>query len=83
MGEDGPRQIPQASLHRVRACVAASDEHAKEDARDVGVEYRGALAEREAADRARGVLADALEREQRVFVLWKLSAVRRDGLARD
>ena len=42
--------------------VPAADEHAEEHARDVRVEDRGALAEREAQDRAGGVRADPLER---------------------
>ena len=52
-----------------------ADEHPEQHARDVGVEDRGALAEREAADRAGGVGADALERQQRLLVGRQLAAV--------
>ena len=52
----------------MRLDVALHDEDAVEDARDVGVENRRPLAEGEAADRAGGVGADALEREQRLLV---------------
>ncbi len=51
-------------LHRVALEVAVADENAKQHARDIGVENRGPLAEREASDRAGGVGADALERQQ-------------------
>ena len=57
-----PRHVPERPLHRVRLRIAAADEDAKEHPRDVGVEDRGALAEREAQDGAGRVLADALER---------------------
>ena len=60
-----------------------ADEHAEQHARDVGVENRRALAEREAADRAGGVGADAFERQQRLFVGRQLAAVARDRFARD
>ena len=55
--------------------IALADEDAEQHARDVGVEDRGALAEREAADRAGGVFADALERQQRLVVARQLAAV--------
>ena len=70
-------------LHRVALRIALADEHAEQHARDVGVENGGALAEREAADRAGRVGADALEREQRLLVGRQLAAVARDRLARD
>ncbi len=60
--------VPQC---RFIACAFGSpraDEHAEQHARDVRVEDRRALAEREAPDRAGGVRADALERPQRRLV---------------
>ena len=59
------------------------DEDSKQHACDVRVENRGALPKRKAADGAGGVGADALEREQRRFILRQLSAVLRDRFARD
>src|SRR5947208_17020444 len=56
------RDRPQVFLHRVRFRIASEHEHAKQDPRDVGIDNRGALAEREAADGAGCVRADALER---------------------
>ncbi len=74
---------PQLLPHRVRLGIAAPDEHAKQDARDVGVQDGGALTECEAPDRAGGVRADALEGEQRGFVGGQLAAVTLDRLACD
>ena len=53
------------------ACALGSPRPMKtrnKHARDVGVQDRGALPEREAPDRTRRVGADALEREQRGLV---------------
>ena len=55
--------------------IAGADEHPEQHPRDVGVEDRRALAERETHDRAGGVGADALERQQRRLV--RLAACRR------
>ena len=77
------RERPEVPLHRVALRIALADEHAEQHARDVGVENRRALAEREAADRAGGVGADALERQQRLLVGRQLAAVARDRFARD
>ena len=63
--------------------IAAADEHPEEHARDVGVDDRGALAEREAHDRAGGVGADALEATQRRLVGRQPAVVALDRLARD
>ena len=52
-------------------------------ARDVRVENRGALAEREAADRADGVAAEPLERQQRFLVARQGAVEPRDRFARD
>src|SRR5215470_12543231 len=70
-------------LHRVALEVAVADEDAEQDARNVGVENRGALAKREAADRAGCIRADALERQQRLFVRRQPTAVAFHGLSRD
>ena len=67
----------------MRLRIAAPDEDAKEDARDVGVEDRGAFAEREAADRAGGVLADAFEGQERVAIGGQPAAIAFHGFARD
>ena len=76
VGQDGARHCPQSvGASRALLSVAAADEDAKEHARDVGVEDGGALAEGEAEDGAGGVGANALEREQRLFV--RRGAVRR------
>ena len=68
---------------RVRLHVAASDEDAEQDARHVGVENRGTLAEREASDRACRVLADPFEGEERLGIRRQLAVVSRDRLAGD
>src|SRR5437016_4546220 len=69
------RDRPEVPLHRMALGIAGADEDAEENARDVGVENRGALAKRKAPDRAGGVRADALEREQRLLVRRQLPAV--------
>ena len=53
---------PEVLAHRVRLRIAAANEHAEEDARDVGVEDSRALPEREAPNRSGGVSANPLER---------------------
>ena len=77
------RQTPQVALHRVIFGIALAHEDAEEHARDVGIENRGTLAERKAADRAGRVCADALEREQRFLVGRQLSAVASNRFSRD
>ena len=69
------RHRPEMALHRVALGIALADEHAEQHARDVGVENGRALAEREAADRAGRVGADALERQQRLLVGRQLAVV--------
>ena len=69
------RHRPQVLLHRVALRIALADEDPEQHAGDVGVEDRGALAEREAADRAGGVFADALERQQRFAIARQLAVV--------
>ncbi len=75
VGQDGPRDVPEVPFHGVAARVATTDEHAKEHARDVGVEDGGALAEREAHDSSGRVLTYSFERAQRLFVVGKLAVV--------
>src|SRR4051812_12343390 len=70
-------------FHRVRLRLSAADEHAEQHAGHVGVENGGALPEREAHHRARGVLADPFERSQRCFVGRQAAAVALNRLARD
>ena len=77
------RQRPQPLLHRVTLRIALADEDAIQHARHVGVENGLALAEREAANRAGGVLADALERQQRLAIARQLAVVVLDRLLRD
>src|SRR5262245_35868509 len=62
------RHRPQVFLHRVSLRIAASHEHPKPYARDVGVENRRTLAKGEAPDRPGRVRADALERQQRLVI---------------
>src|SRR5260221_5291632 len=83
MRQHRARHGPQVPLHRVRLRRAAADEDAEEDARDVGVENRRPLAESEAHDGARRVLADPLERPERRLVRRQLAAVALDRLACD
>src|SRR5512134_2514894 len=70
-------------LHGVRLRIAVADEDAEQHPRDVGVEYGGTLSEREAEDGARGVRADALERQERLLVRGESPAIPRHRLARD
>ncbi len=60
-GQQGAGDCPQVALHRVALEVATADEDAKEDARHVGVENGRPLAEREAENRARRVVAYSFE----------------------
>ena len=60
-----------------------SDEHAKQHPCHVGVQNRGALAERKTADRAGGVHADPFERQQRGLVRRQAAPRRCDGLSRN
>jgi hypothetical protein len=46
-----------------------------QDAGNVGIQDRRALSEGEAADRSRGVRADALERQQRLLIARQLASV--------
>jgi hypothetical protein len=48
-------------FHPMALRIALSDEDPEKDPSDVGVEDGGSLAEREAPDRSRGVLANAFE----------------------
>ena len=77
------RQRPQPPDHRVALGIAPADEHAVEHAGDVGVEDRRPLAEGEAQDRAGGVFADALERQQRLAIGGQRAAVAGHRLAGD
>src|SRR5215831_20746799 len=70
-------------LHRVALEVAVADEDAEQNPRDVGVENRGALAKREAADRTGCIRADALERQQRLLVRRQATAVPFHGFSCD
>ena len=74
---------PEALLHGVTLRIALADEDAKQHARDVGVENGGALAEGKAANGASGVLANALERQQRLAIGRQLAVVLRDRLLSD
>ena len=69
--------------HGVGLQIASSDKDPEEHARNVGVEYRGALTEREASHGTSGVLANALEREQRRLIRWQLPAIALDRLSSD
>ena len=77
------RDRPEVTLHGVAVRIAGADEHPKEHTGHVGVEDGGALPEREAADGAGRIGADALEREECSLIGGELAAIARDGLVRD
>src|SRR5260221_8679634 len=83
MRQHRARHGPRVPFHRVALGRAGADEEAEEAARDVGVEIRRPLAEGEAHDGARRVLADPLERPERRLVRRQLAAVALDRLACD
>jgi len=61
--------------------VVFDREHARQDARDVAIDERGALAERDRGDRARGVRADPGHLAQLGRARWQGAAVARTDLA--
>src|SRR5262245_49029078 len=84
VGQHRARNLPEMLLGRTfLPVVALADEAAGQDARDVGVENGGSLAECEAHDGSGGVRADALERSQRLFIFRQVAVVLRDRFARD
>jgi hypothetical protein len=82
-GDERFRHRPEASAHRVRSRITVADKDAEQYACHVGVDNRGALAERKTADRAGGVGADPLKRQQRLFVGGQRTAVAGDRFPGD
>ena len=76
-------QVPEPSFRGMAAWVTPTDEDPKQDTGHVGVDDRCALAEREALNRADGVVAQALEGPQRGLVRRELTIVVGDDLAGD
>jgi len=80
-GDRGRGELGEAASAR-RAGRVVERVDAREDPRDVPVDDRQAMPERDRTDRARGVGADAGQRRDVVGLVWKAAAVPLDDRAR-
>ena len=69
------RELPEPGVGRTVARIFADAEEAGEHANDIAVEHRRGLVERNAANRAGGVTADAGQRHQFIELFRKPSPV--------
>ena len=74
-------RVPQRLAAGGRLDIVLDREHAGEHARDVAIDQRGALAERDRGDRARGVRADPGHLAELGRARWQRAAVARADLA--